>query len=158
MLELTITLWKQRLRRCILLQAFAAQRGALGCHRHCWILPAAQRTFIPSGVPHANDELFSPRNSLRDHLQSRREQALAEIERYDANRFLNSNPEDLASYFTQKCEVAVPVILEDGITADQRETKSTFPEDSSTAHGQVSASSYPVPNLRYMFRSMVKST
>jgi len=74
-------------------------------------------------VPHANDELFSARNSLRDYLQSRREQALAEIERYDANRFLNSNPEDLSSYFVQKYEVAVPVILDDGITADQRETK-----------------------------------
>jgi len=74
-------------------------------------------------MPHPDDELLFATDDLRSCLESRREQALSEIERYDANRLLNSNPDDLVSYFAEKYQVTVPVIRDNAITAAQDEIK-----------------------------------
>ncbi len=55
--------------------------------------------------------------------QSRRQQMRAEIASMDANRILNSNVDDLVTYFARKFEVEVPELLEDGMVADQQEAQ-----------------------------------
>lgn len=64
--------------------------------------------------------------SVREHQRS---QMADEIARYDGNRLLNTPPEDLAGYFEEKYRVDVPVLREDEIVADQRETKIDFSQD-----------------------------
>jgi hypothetical protein len=67
--------------------------------------------------------LFFAKDDLRAHFEARRQHALNDVERYDANRLLNSNLEDLTVYFRDKYEIATPKILDDQITADQAETR-----------------------------------
>ena len=70
-----------------------------------------------------NDEVLFSKDDLRAYLDNRRRSALNEIDRYGANQLLNSNIEDLVTYFVTKYEVDPPVLLESAITADQSEAK-----------------------------------
>lgn len=50
-----------------------------------------------------------------------RQQMLAEIERVDADRLLNSSVEDLAQYFSTKFNISVPILDIENLVVDQRE-------------------------------------
>ena len=56
-------------------------------------------------------------------ITHQRQQMLAEIAGVDANRLLNTNPDDLAAYFAEKYLADVPVLHEDRMTVDQREAQ-----------------------------------
>src|SRR6266581_885579 len=45
------------------------------------------------------------------------------IDGYDANKLLNTNPDELADYFAAKYRLEPPQIVEGGIEADQSETR-----------------------------------
>jgi hypothetical protein len=55
--------------------------------------------------------------------QSRRQQMQAEIASFDPNRLLNTNVDDLVTYFTEKYRVEVPDLLEHEMLVDQREAQ-----------------------------------
>lgn len=74
-------------------------------------------------MPHSDDGLFFADGDLRAYLEDRRARAISDIERYDGNGLLNSNVDELAAYFVSKFEVDAPAVLDDGIAADQNETK-----------------------------------
>lgn len=59
-------------------------------------------------------------HSLSDH---QRKQMLGEIDGYNANQLLNTSTDDLAAYFAEKYSLDVPVLHEERIAADQRETQ-----------------------------------
>jgi len=74
------------------------------------------------GMTHRQPHLF---NEVEWHTRSRRIQmALSEeVTQLDGNRLLNTSVEDLCEYFEKKYHFDVPIIQEDEIVADQRETK-----------------------------------
>jgi hypothetical protein len=53
--------------------------------------------------------------------QSRRQQMQAEIAGFDPNRLLNTNVDDLVTYFTEKYLAEVPELLEEEMIVEQRE-------------------------------------
>jgi hypothetical protein len=55
--------------------------------------------------------------------QSQRESLRKDIASYDGARLLNTNVDDLVSYFVEKYRVDVPTLLEGGISADHREAQ-----------------------------------
>jgi hypothetical protein len=71
----------------------------------------------------SDDELFFAQDSLRNYLDHRRHAAIDDIARFDGNRLLNSNVEDLTKYFVDKYSANAPEIINDQISADQRETQ-----------------------------------
>jgi hypothetical protein len=58
--------------------------------------------------------------AVQDH---QKKQLMEEVAKFDGNRLLNTSVEDLAAYFEKKYTLNVPVLLEDQIVADQRETQ-----------------------------------
>lgn len=50
-----------------------------------------------------------------------RQQMVAEIEKVDPDRLLNTSVDDLALYFSEKYKIDVPVLDEENLTVDQRE-------------------------------------
>ena len=58
--------------------------------------------------------------SLEQNLTARLDK---EISDYDADRFLNTDPEKLCGYFSDKLTLDLPMIQDDGISVDQRETE-----------------------------------
>lgn len=58
--------------------------------------------------------------SVQEH---QRKSMLDEIARYDGNKLLNTSVEDLSKYFAEKYKIDVPILREDEIRADQRETQ-----------------------------------
>ena len=50
-----------------------------------------------------------------------RQQMVAEIEKIDPDRLLNSSVDDLAAYFAERHKIDVPVLDEDNLVVDQRE-------------------------------------
>ena len=55
--------------------------------------------------------------------QHQRQQMAAEIERVDPDRLLNSSINDLAHYFSERYKIDVPVLDQENLIVDQRETK-----------------------------------
>src|SRR5271166_398248 len=55
--------------------------------------------------------------------QSQRESLRQEIASYDGTRLLNTNVDDLVSYFVEKYRVDVPTLLEGEISADHQEAQ-----------------------------------
>ena len=71
----------------------------------------------------SSDQLLFSEESLRGHLEGRRQAMRAAIEQYEANKLLNSNPEELAAYFANRYEAEAPSIDEAGISVRHGETK-----------------------------------
>ncbi len=69
-----------------------------------------------------DDYLFYGENwsSIEDGLKNSLQ---SEIDKIDSNRLLNSSVDDLCDYFEEKFRVDVPVLDEDQIVVDQRETE-----------------------------------
>ena len=55
--------------------------------------------------------------------QNLRQQMQAEIASFESNRLLNSNVDDLVTYFSEKNKVAVPELLEEQMVIDQKEAQ-----------------------------------
>lgn len=74
------------------------------------------------------DTLFS-RTDLREIFQQQFDALKTEIEQLDANRFLNTSPNDLAKYFVEKYSLETPKLLRDEMMVpDEREIKLTVKE------------------------------
>ena len=68
------------------------------------------------------DYLFNQTNAFS--LQAdRRDSLQKEIAAYDADKLLNSNVNDLVKYFVKEFEFEIPVLLENEMTADQKEAR-----------------------------------
>lgn len=65
-------------------------------------------------------------HSVERHV---RDTVTKEIDEYDGDRLLNTSSDDLCSYFVKKHEVVVPILNEEGIIADQKETKIDISQD-----------------------------
>lgn len=72
---------------------------------------------------HRDDELLFNEADLRATLDAQRARMLQAIERYDGNRLLNANVEDLIDYFAAEHGVEPILIDEKGISASQDETR-----------------------------------
>lgn len=59
-----------------------------------------------------------------------RQQMVAEIEKFDPDRLLNTSVDDLALYFSEKYKIDVPVLDEENLTVDQREKQIDVSRDS----------------------------
>jgi len=64
--------------------------------------------------------------------QQQRTQLVAEINELDGDRLLNTSVDDLCDYFEKKYRVEVPVLRQDEIVADQRETQMDIRDYQST--------------------------
>lgn len=80
------------------------------------------RTAEPELNMRNRDYLFSQIDTFSVQ-QNRRQQMLAEVAGLDPNRLLNTNVDDLVSYFTEKYRVEVPDLLEDEVFVDQTEAQ-----------------------------------
>lgn len=56
-------------------------------------------------------------------LASQLEAMTKDIREMDSNRLLNTSPEDLARYFSEKYRIDVPMLIDESISADQREVR-----------------------------------
>jgi hypothetical protein len=79
-------------------------------------------------MPGRDDHLFNQMDwhSVEEH-QKRSIQS--EIDGIDGNRLLNTSVDDLCDYFEQKYRIDIPVLQEDRIVADQRETQIDVSQD-----------------------------
>ena len=67
-----------------------------------------------------SDYLFS-REDLRAILEHQRFALRQEVEQMEANRLLNTSPEDLSRYLIEKYSVTAPTLLKDAWTASEYE-------------------------------------
>lgn len=71
-----------------------------------------------------------------------REQMVAEIEKVDPDRLLNTSVDDLAIYFSDKHKIEVPVLDEENLVVDQREKQIDVSRDQSRYISDRSRSFY----------------
>jgi hypothetical protein len=74
-------------------------------------------------MPRSSDKLLFSEESLRAHLEHRRQAMRSAIDKYEANKLLNSNPDELATYFAKVYEADAPSIDEGRISVAHGETK-----------------------------------
>ncbi|MEZ4388884.1 MAG: hypothetical protein R3D98_15170 [Candidatus Krumholzibacteriia bacterium] len=76
----------------------------------------------------ANEHLFS-RLPWHDVAQNQLEALVHEIDSIDGDRLLNTSPDKLCEYFERKYEIDVPVLVDEKITVQQRETQIDISRD-----------------------------
>jgi hypothetical protein len=76
-----------------------------------------------------SDDLLFSQYGLRAVIENQERKMLEEIDSIDANRLLNTNPEELSAYFEEKYKIAVPQLDQQGIQVDQSETQVDVSQD-----------------------------
>ncbi|MBF0208933.1 MAG: hypothetical protein HQK53_18890 [Oligoflexia bacterium] len=74
------------------------------------------------------DYLFNDYD-LRSVIEAQETATYSEIDSMDGNRLLNTDPDDLVKYFTEKFKLDVPIIQEDKIYVDQNEEQVDVSQD-----------------------------
>lgn len=77
----------------------------------------------PGGTQQLRDDLLFYGADLRAVLEVQARRMLGAIQQYDANRLLNTNSDDLVSYFVELSAVEPIRLREADISVDQHETK-----------------------------------
>lgn len=81
------------------------------------------------GLSRGDNDLLFCRVDWHSVAEQQRNSLFKEIDAYNGDQLLNTALDDLVAYFVRKYEIDVPVLHEDQIAADQRETQIDVSQD-----------------------------